>query len=151
MLVYFIIICVMEKDAIGTYLSIMKLPISLLAVVFMPCVYPFLIFTGKAPYVQNMELVQPLYIVLWGFTIFIVLLYIYSNWVEGSAETAYYEVTYDMESGHEVKRRKVSYSEVYTWQNILFLAFLIFSLLTWPPVTIVVLLVRILGWDYLCY
>jgi hypothetical protein len=151
MLGYFIAVCVMEKEAIGTYLSVLDLPISVLAIVFMPCVYPFLVLKGEAPYVQNMELVQPLYITLWVFTIFVVCLYIYSEWIEGGVETAYYEVTYDRESGHEVKRRAISYGEVYTWQNILSLLFLIFSLLAWPPVTIAVLLVRMIGWDYLCY
>jgi hypothetical protein len=150
MLGYFVAVCVVEWDAVRGYFSTVSSIPSLISIIFMPCVYPILVLSGNAPYVENMATVQPLYITLWAFTLFVICLYIYAEWLQGGAGTAYYNVTYDMETGHEVSRRAVSYSEVYTWQNILGLLLLVFSLLTWPPIAIIVLLVRMYGWDYLC-
>lgn len=149
MLGFFIAVCIQEQQGIRSYLSLASSNIFI--VIFSPCVYPVMALLGNAPYVENIELVKTLYIFVIAFTIFVIALYLYSEWTTGSFQKAYDVVTVDRESGHEVSRRSVSWSEVITWQNILGLLFLTFSLLTWTPVTILVLLVRMYGWDYLCY
>ncbi|MBQ8505215.1 MAG: hypothetical protein IJ492_03030 [Clostridia bacterium] len=150
MLIYFVVVCISEWESIRTYLSAIHSLPSFFSVVFTPCVYPFLALKGKGPFINNISLVQPLYITLFAFILFVVCLYVYSEWLQGGSATAYYEVSYNRESGQEVSRRAVSYGEVFTWQSIIGLLLLIFSLLTWPPITIIVLLVRMYGWDYLC-
>ena len=149
MLAFFIYVCSEEKQAIATYFSAMSFNIFLL--VINPCVYPVTALTGNAPYVENTELVRTFYITLIAFAVFVILLFLYSEWSGGTfSETAYHVVTVDRESGSEISRKSVSWGEVITWENILKLLILTFSVLTWPPITIVVLLVRMYGWDYLC-
>ena len=150
MLGYFVAVCVSEWASIRTYLSALTGITAVFSVVLTPCMYPFLALKGNGPFIENIALVRPLYITLFAFILFVVCLYLYTEWLQGGSATAYYKVTYDRESGNEVKRRAVSYGEVFTWQNIIGLLLLVFSLLTWPPITIVVLLVRMYGWDYLC-
>lgn len=149
MLGFFIYVCTQEYQAIITYFSAMSFNIFLL--IINPCVYPVTAILGNAPYVGNVELVRAFYITLIAFAVFVILLYLYSEWTLGSFnETAYDVVTVDTESGQEVDRKSVSRGEVSIWRNIIELLILAFSILTWPPVAILVLLIRMLGWDYLC-
>ena len=147
MLGFFISVCIKEQQGIHTYFSSMSSNIFMM--ILNPCIYPFTALSGNAPYVENIELVKTLYITVIAFTIFVIVLHLYSEWLPGSYQKAYDVVTVDRESGNEVSRRSVSWSEVVAWQNILGLLILTFSLLTWTPVTILVLLIRMYGWDYL--
>lgn len=149
MLGFFIYVCVQEYQGILTYFSAMSFNIFLL--IINPCVYPVTAILGTAPYVGDVELVRAFYITLVAFVVFVILLYLYSEWTVGSFnKTAYDVVTVDAETGNEVDRKSVSYGEVSIWLNILEISILAFTILTWPPIAILVILIRMLGWDYLC-